>query len=213
MKTTIILFIFGVVLLCLALPVLPVFADGMVSPFQLEIQGAKIVSEGAYFRFTLRNTDLLTKSFLVEYNSSFTVFLQTNPILLQPNETININVIAPFLAKGQVGAKYPFKFTKVTTNQSVTFYVYVVDFETTESILSQHKRWTFDELWEQYVKVFNENSKLKDAIRNAGEEANEKLKQAQSLIYINLFILGFAFLAGITVGWQITKRAQRQRKA
>ena len=85
----------------------------------VEVEGAHIVSEGAYFRFWIFN------------NNSFPIYAQmrgeSERIIVPPNSSINYNVIAPKISGIYEQVTYEFALTGPTNATLVSLPVIVVN--------------------------------------------------------------------------------------
>lgn len=184
------------------------FADGSDGTRYLDVQGAKIVSEGAYFWFNLtsKNTHPIYDLQVQVWNHSRFIWLDHEEYFwLKTNESRVFHLIAPYIN----GACEQFVITiycavgGIATDkaiETVPFQVFVVDEPTTKSLLDQYRGKTFDELWTKYATASNENSLLKQRIAEA-EDLNAMLKENIAELEKrvgNIFLVAF-FLGAFSV--------------
>ena len=92
--------------------IVPAFCDSAPPGYyKVDIQGAKVVSEGGYFHFYIKNigTDNITVTFL-NYTGS--------DVFLEPGDSITYKIIAPEINSPYQNVTYAFKIYAYTSNST-----------------------------------------------------------------------------------------------
>ena len=172
----------------------------------LEIQGAKIVSEGGYFMFHLTNKANHTIDVTLRAPTNFTV--STTQLTLASGESKDIGVKADMLPPdvGYVRCQFDFIWQPPAV---LTCFVYVVSIDETTSYFEKRANWTFEELLQNYNEVMNEQAQTRTLQQQAEQKLAQAQTQSQANIYIIFFVSALVFCLGLYLGHKLWKPKRR----
>lgn len=162
-----------------------VLADSPVpQPKYLDVQGAKVVSEGAYFYFNLTNKATEKLQIRIAFNYYFTWLDYEEYFWLNIDESKTFHLIAPYINDSYKELLITIKYAKggLATDkpiETVLFHIFVVNAKIVipELIVGVRKH---TELWEKYVELEKENTWLKEQLKES-EHENANLKEQLSV--------------------------------
>ena len=206
------------VFFCIFLNFIPIVQGDAVDPsdvpaiLMVDVQGAKYVSEGAYFYFDIRNRINRTVEVNFTVPKQFIYEENVTSFLLEPNERVQLHLHAPQIKGNETCKIFYFYFT--VEGYPLYYKVVVIDLSVLYGLLDGDKFGrTFDDLLEENYKLRQELNKLRTENERLKME-NEllKLNNFQSSAFYQFLLIAIFAIAAFLVAFNI-KELKRRRVA